>query len=717
MEWYGDRCGFFSNCCIFVSMICLSFGSTAADIVFPHGFHVKNAVTDYHADPADNAKDDSDSLQKAINRSVGFHGYQYLYLPNGTYNISKTLVWRRDTVINGTRDSGLECGMHIIGQSREGVILKLGNSSSGFDSPGSPKAVLYTHSGDGTGNGNSGFRNHVSNLTIQIGSGNRGAVGIDFLGNNVSGISDVTIKTSDSGYAGIYMHRGYPGPALVKNVTVEGFRYGIVATLVASGITFENILLKNPTIAAVSNQGNSLFFRNLETQNAPTAIQNGQDLSQDVLYQGFSVIDSSRFLQGRADSAAIDNTCRLFVRNSRAKGYSTFVKNSGTPDPTVYFYPGGPDSGYYYSQYLQGGVEFSDDAGKRWSRRLFPTASRTLALPVEATPSYFDSDTTHWVNVQDSGAVPNTMEDCSGPINKALASGFSTIYFPPGSYHVKDSLLVTGAVRHIIGNGAIIAPWGAKFDSASRPKPVFHIATGLQNDIRIEHIDIGRDDKGSPAGQHPGAIFINHASSKTLTLARVRFMPKEGSSGPARKIKAGYQSAAGAGKLFIEDVASHHAFSVWRFSPGQKIWARQFNVEGDEYGGTNIVNDSADLWIFGLKSENEQTVVETKHNGRTELLGGFVFSSHPVTRPAFINDESHVSLSYFQRFQNYSYDSHVQETRSGTTKTLYQTDLPRNGTGVWNILYGGYKPEAATIRGCDMDEEGPLTDAVRCLLE
>ena len=73
------------------------------------------------------------------------------------------------------------------------------------------------------GEGNDAYMNFVEDLTVEIGSGNPGAIGIDYLANNIGAVRDVTLRApADSGAIGLSMMRKWPGPALVQRVTIEG---------------------------------------------------------------------------------------------------------------------------------------------------------------------------------------------------------------------------------------------------------------------------------------------------------------------------------------------------------------------------------------------------------------------------------------------------------------------------------------------------------------
>src|SRR5207302_6445009 len=107
-------------------------------------------------------------------------------------------------------------------------------SSSSFQIPS--RAVIFTGPNSALGNaantnagnpgatGNTGFRNHIMNLTVDTGTGNSGAIGIDYMGSNNCRLSDVNIISDDgNGDTGLSMQRQYQGPDLIKYVTIAGF--------------------------------------------------------------------------------------------------------------------------------------------------------------------------------------------------------------------------------------------------------------------------------------------------------------------------------------------------------------------------------------------------------------------------------------------------------------------------------------------------------------
>ena len=101
-------------------------------------------------------------------------------------------------------------------------------------------------------------------------------------------------------------------------------------------------------------------------------------------------------------------------------------------------------------------------------------------------------------------------------------------------------------------------------------------------------------------------------------------------------------SFAGGGKVFLDDVVNNPGRG-FTFTGGQ-VWARQFNCEAH---GLHTLNDGARLWILGYKTEAGGTLIATKNNGATELLGGFSYTTNDGSKaPMFTVERSRFSAAF-----------------------------------------------------------------------
>jgi hypothetical protein len=250
---------------------------------FPPDAGVLN-VRDFGA-KGNGTDDDTKALQAAIdaagpNTGPSFWQTRIVYLPAGTYVVSRSLERHYG-------DGKFGSGMILVGESREATVLRLRDHAAGFDNQNAPKGVVmttaklldgsptsggkdYTHKGEG----NDAYENFVEHLTIDVGSGNPGAVGIDYLANNIGAIRDVTVRAPpDSGAIGIAMLRKWPGPALLQRVDVQGFDTGIAVGNTEYGVTLDHIRLSGQRRIGLQNAGNAVAAADL-VADTPTPVDN-----------------------------------------------------------------------------------------------------------------------------------------------------------------------------------------------------------------------------------------------------------------------------------------------------------------------------------------------------------------------------------------------------------------------------------------------------------
>ncbi|MBF2028659.1 MAG: glycoside hydrolase family 55 protein [Oscillatoriales cyanobacterium C42_A2020_001] len=592
------------------------------NIVFPADAGVLN-VKDFGA-KGDGVTDDTAAIQAALNAFP--NGKRIIYLPNGTYLVSNTLSWSAGTGIGDDYKNTI-----LQGQSERGAIIKLKDNAAGFTNVNQPKSVIFTGPPPAQRFGNS-----IRTLTVDTGVGNSGAIGVQFNASNQGSVRQVTIRSGDGqGVNGLDM--GFVdevGPLLVKDVTVNGFQYGIRTGFTVNSQTLENITLNNQSVYGLYNTGQVINIRGLTSNNAVTAIYNAGGR--------VTVLDSS--LNGTGTTAATrpaiinDFALDLVARNVTTSGYQSAIQSAGT---TL--------AGPSISEFISGGVLSQ-----------FPSPTRTLNLPVKETPDvpWDDPVTTPWANVVSFGAIPDDGLDDTAAIQAAIDSGRTTVYFPVGNYNLQQTVLVRNNVRRIIGTEALLAV----------PNTVssgFRVVDGASPIVLFERFQSVYD----PAV----TSVIENASSRTLVIRDASLNAK----------------FTGSGDVFLENVASDQLV----FN-GQNVWARQLNVENL---GTHIINNGGNLWIFGLKTERGGTLIETNGGGKTELLGGLAYTTTPgpdgtQNYPMFINNESSISITLGEvNFGAPGYTTFFRETRGGVTRNLPASSLSNYIAGGKHIpLYVGY---------------------------
>ena len=227
------------------------------DITFP----VCSAVVDITKPPysakGDGTTDDTATIQRALLDVMGQH--KILYFPNGTYLISKPLMWSKK---NSAKQDAW--GFNFLqGQNTAKVVIRLKDKT--FTDAKAPQTMMWC-GGFGSADW---FHNYIQNMTFDVGSGNPGAVGLQFYSNNTGAVRDVAVVSQDGrGFIGFDVgHADMNGPLLVKNLRVQGFETGIRCAGSVNSQTFERIQLVGQTKVGLANLGQSISIRGLESSN------------------------------------------------------------------------------------------------------------------------------------------------------------------------------------------------------------------------------------------------------------------------------------------------------------------------------------------------------------------------------------------------------------------------------------------------------------------
>lgn len=540
-------------------------------IVFPADAGVFN-VCDYGA-KGDGITDDSAAIQAALDEAQG--SASIVYLPDGTYLVSRPLYFYRWIMVQG--------------QSRNNTIVKLKDNLSSYSNVKTPNWVLFASPQgsnlEGSGE-NMAFSQYVMNLTVDTGVNNPGAIAMMFISNNGGGLRDVTIRSGDSqGLIGLDLRKPWDGPALYKNVTIEGFDVGMYVRHPTYSSDFENLTLKGQRVAGIINENHPLTFRKLTSSLEVPVIKNQGE--------GGLVIVVDSLITGIGNpSVAIQNDFggAVFLRNARIEGYGSEMT--------------GPRNTY--------NTAHSKVVSSHPLESLFPDRGEFRDKIIADTPPLPWESFSNWISVADYKHLVNN-GDWGPAIQAAIDSGYTTVYFPHGTYWVASTIRVRGNVRVIQGlSSTVVAAWGGFGD-----QPLFRIEPGTQATVFIDRLIMGFEPVTIPV------LSIEHASSSNLIVTNSRGMS--------------YRNAnTKLGDLFVDDMVG----GPWHFTYPQKAWFRQLNFESNT--NTKILNHRGDIWIQGLKSEGLTTLIDnTTPDAKTVVLGGL---DYPVG-----NDDRDVLPSFQNR--------------------------------------------------------------------
>lgn len=552
---------------------------------------------------ADDGIDDTAAIQAMLNETQRVT----YFFADGVYDVSDTII------IPDGLGTTVPSFITIQGESETGTIFKL---RDGVDLQG----PMMGSEGDVA----QAFNNRIRDVTFDIGTGNTGATGLQFAGNNQSTIKDVTIRSGEGGATGLdLVSQSEFGPALIEDVTVEGFETGIAMAFQGNSVTLEDITLRGQDVGITSTFSHVAFLNRIDYEGAGTAIAN-VSVSRMVLADS-NLRSTDPTLENQA---AIRNEWSLYVKDLETEGFDLaidtfangFISNNDiiTDDIAEYIYFGTADR-------LRGGP-FS----------LFEDSAQTgLDLEVRETPeTVWNADVGTWVDVRDFGAVEG--QDATAAFQAAIDSGATTVYVPDGSWTLEGEVILRGNVEQLLSIG------GARLSADAQ----IRIGDGAASTVIIEGINgpiNGRDE-----------FRVLHDTDRTAVLRDL--------------VAFSYDAVAeGAqGDVFLANVvAGQTAFK------DQNVWARQLNIEGDNLAKgieAKVINDGAQVWILGLKTEGAGTTVKTINDGQTELLGSFHNGFFDASIPRFITEDASLWAVMTEGSTASQPFDLVRETRDGVTR-------------------------------------------------
>ena len=571
----------------------------------PAGIGVAN-VKDYGA-KGDGKTDDTEAILKAISENIDKSRYRanpFIWFPNGTYLVSDSIEGR---IIEAGREEGKvwSAGWRsmfiLIGETRNGAVIKLKDKAPGFSDPSKPKWLLATGSEHDdrkslAGGGNRAFRHNILNLTVDVGNDNPGAVAIDFIASNRGSVDGVSLLRAgkNSGKTAIGLTRWWPGPAMILDVSIEGFDHAFQMDHYQYGMNFENITIRNTRKTAFTNTNNVAVMRNIDYEgDQPFYTGTG---GHSVL----CLLDSTLTYTGKGEAAAITTPGILNFRRVTSTGFTTFIDDTSKPNKDLAAKVGEPSKLNIWNQGF-----IMDNTGKE----------APLDLPIEEIPTIRPPKDAEWT---DGGTTGDTLQ-------AAIDSGAEYIFIRPViTLKTDKTIILRKNVKLIMGmHGHIEGP--------NNGKPVISLADGKPDVVCLEHLVLSGGE-------------TENASSRTLVLRHADI----GGLGDGGGFKG-----SGSGKTHVVDVIGRN----YRIGPKHRFWARQLNAE---FGPKPLFTNAGTSCILGFKLETSQTGSKdaplgtpavVNMSGQVEIIGGLLYTlgsskGEAPSVPAFTNERGTLSISY-----------------------------------------------------------------------
>jgi hypothetical protein len=214
-----------------------------------------------------------------------------IYIPNGTYKVTNTLIYSGAVRTQPGQSTNEQLAwIRFIGENRSNTVIKLSDNNPLFAVLSFGKLAFN----------NSVARNTLRNLTVDTGSGNPGAIGIDFAGANNASIVNLKVRSSDPqkvGLTGLNLSIGTVA-GYYRDITIDGFNNGIrLDPYHFTAISGEFITLTDQKVSGIRFGDGGGSFRKILSNNTVPAVLLAESACHAVIIE--SAFDSPPRPQAR----------------------------------------------------------------------------------------------------------------------------------------------------------------------------------------------------------------------------------------------------------------------------------------------------------------------------------------------------------------------------------------------------------------------------------
>ncbi len=570
--------------------------------------------------------DDAAAFQKVIDAVQEGPGEGIVLVPEGRYRITTTLyVWP---------------GIRLIGYGKERPTLLLADDTPGYQDPESPRALVFfagrrPKDGGEPRDANPGtFYSALSNVDVEIGAGNPGAVGVRARYAQHCFTSHVELRIG-SGLAGVH-----EGGNVAEDVAFIGGEYGIWTGTPSPGwqYTLLDARFEGQRRAAIRERAAGLTLIRPHFQNVPTAIEIEAGWPDDLFVKDARLEEIS----GPAVIVSLERSPRteINLENVACRGVTTFAlfRESGrelaAPGET------------YLVRTFSHGLHFADLGAAGETRTVFDaTAVEEMPPPVPSDlPPLPPTDT--WANAQALGARGDGTTDDTVPLQRAIES-HRTVYLPMGRYIVTDTLtLRPNSVLiglHPSATQLVLPDGTPAFQGVGGPKPLLLAPQGGSNIV----IGIGLYTNG----RNPRATAAQWMAGPHSMMNDVRFLGGHGTNGLDGQRQNPYNNAHS---------ADPDARRRWD-SQYPSLWVT------DGGGGTFF-----DLWTPSTFAQSGLLVSNTSTSGRVYQLSAEHHVRYEVQLHGVENWELHALQTEAERGESgFSLPLEIKDSSRITLSNLH----------------------------------------------
>ncbi len=531
----------------------------------------------------DGKTDVSDALQEAIKTVKTKSNFGIVFIPEGTYLISKTIY--------------IPQAIRLIGYGKNRPLIVLQKNSPGFQTAdtadkGKAKYMFWFTSslpqpGQPVRDANAGtFYSAMSNIDLEIEDGNPAAVALRthfaqhsfiahsdiYIGNGKAGIFDVGNEIEDvrffGGDYGIYTTKPSPGwPFMMVDTYFEGQRKAAIQTQEA-GLTIVRMNVKNVPVVIDINPHyyEKLIMEDCNFENVSSAaiiISNEYNAHNQVNLRNVNCRNVPLLAHYRQSNKKIEEKSPI----------------------------------YKIKAFIHG--NHIDDLGAaqiiKTTKDILPLTS--LPAPVTTNlPSLPAMNT--WMNLKELGAVGDGKTDDTKAIQAAIDK-YPTIYIPQGWYRISETIKLNANTVLIglnpIATQFVIADNTESFAGFGAPKPLLETPKAGRNIV----YGIGLDGGGS----NPRAVACKWMAGEYSYMNDVKFigghgtMNRDGSRSPT-------YNANRSGDGNADRKWDSQYWSLWITDNGGGIFKNIWTASPYASAGLYVSNTSTKGIIYGMSSEH-----------------------------------------------------------------------------------------------------------------
>lgn len=545
---------------------------------------------------SDGKKDVSRELQEAINKVKKDFGFGIVFIPEGTYRISKTIYIPR--------------AVRLIGYGKKRPLIVLSKNSPGFreEVPGDKGKASYMfwfvnnmveEGGQPHDAGASTFYSAMSNINLKIEEGNPFAVALRTHFAQHSFVSHLDIEIGN-GKAGLYDVGNE-----IHDVRFSGGDYGIYTTKASPGwpVMMVDAYFEKQKKAAIKTQEGGLAIVRMQVKNVPTVIDIDPNYSDKLFLENCTFEN----VQGPAIVISNENNSgnQISLKNVNCRNVPELIRYRRSETTTA-----GKGKIYNIKHYTHG-LHIDHLAAEPEMRTDLDIEELTQlpSLPGKDIPSL--PDMSSWVNIRDLGAKGDNITDDTQIFKEAIEK-YPNIYIPQGWYIISEPLKLQ-AHTHLIGFNPISTQLILKestpaFSGFGPPVALIETPRGGNNIVNGIGINTG--------GYNYRAVGCKWMAGSHSYMNDVKFMGGHGGMN-----KGPYQSGRGGG------MSPGFGSSSDRTSePGENAWDNQYWSLWITNGGGGTFKDiwtastfaTSGLYVNNTDTEGRIYAMSLEHHARNE---------------------------------------------------------------------------------------------------